>query len=115
VLLQLLTVPTASCPLQVVLLPVLAGAALNQFFPQVTAALSHIAPLFAVFTVAAVCGSAIGANAGAIWASGASLALAVFLLHGGGFFLGYSLAKLLGMDESAARTISIEVGMQVRL
>ncbi|GAQ91177.1 BILE ACID-SODIUM SYMPORTER FAMILY PROTEIN [Klebsormidium nitens] len=101
-----------SSTLQVVLLPVLLGAALNRAFPLATAAIGHVAPLFAVFTVAAICGSAIGANAAAIWASGASLALAVFLLHSGGFCLGYTLAKLLGLDESSARTISIEVGMQ---
>jgi len=38
--------------------------------------------------------------------------LAVFLLHAGGFFLGYVFAWLLRYDKINCRTISIEVGMQ---
>ncbi len=40
------------------------------------------------------------------------LLLAVFLLHAGGFGLGYLFAKLFGYDRIVCRTISIEVGMQ---
>ena len=38
--------------------------------------------------------------------------LATFLLHAVGFALGYGLARMLGLGEVEARTISIEVGMQ---
>lgn len=34
------------------------------------------------------------------------------MLHGGGFFIGYTTAKLLGFHTQSARTISVEVGMQ---
>jgi predicted Na+-dependent transporter len=34
-------------------------------------------------------------------------------LHACGFFFGYLLARMLGIDASSSRTISIEVGMQV--
>jgi BASS family bile acid:Na+ symporter len=37
---------------------------------------------------------------------------AVFLLHAGGFGLGYVLARALGFDKATRRTVSIEVGMQ---
>jgi BASS family bile acid:Na+ symporter len=36
----------------------------------------------------------------------------VFLLHAGGFGLGYGIARVTGQPETTCRTISIEVGMQ---
>jgi BASS family bile acid:Na+ symporter len=38
--------------------------------------------------------------------------LAVFLLHAGGFGLGYLFAQVSGQAETTRRTIAIEVGMQ---
>ena len=48
------------------------------------------------------------------WFSGGFITwgLAVFLLHTGGFFLGYLASRLLRCDELTSRTISVEVGMQ---
>ena len=43
---------------------------------------------------------------------GALLLLACLLLHGGGFLLGFLMARLVGASSQAQRTISIEVGMQ---
>ena len=37
---------------------------------------------------------------------------AVFLLHAGGFLLGYFFARAFGYDRIISRTVSIEVGMQ---
>ena len=37
---------------------------------------------------------------------------AVFLLHVGGFVLGYILPCLIGEEKTVSRTLSIEVGMQ---
>ena len=71
-----------------------------------------IAPLVSVITIALICASIIGQGADLILNSGAILLLAVFLLHAGGFLLGYLLARLLRYDASICRTISIEVGMQ---
>ncbi|KAL8167619.1 hypothetical protein V2J09_009118 [Rumex salicifolius] len=99
--------------LQVVLLPVLAGAFLNQCFQGFVKLVSPLMPPIAVGTVAILCGNAIAQNSAAIVMSGTQVALAVCLLHACGFFFGYLLARTLGVDESSARTISIEVGMQV--
>lgn len=44
--------------------------------------------------------------------SGGELILAVFLLHSGGFFLGYAFSRLPRCDKLTSRTISVEVGMQ---
>ncbi|KAL5972527.1 hypothetical protein ACLOJK_039331 [Asimina triloba] len=73
---------------------------------------SPIMPLVAVATVALLCGSAIAQNAAAILVSGWQVVLACCALHGSGFFFGYVLSRMLGLDISSSRTISIEVGMQ---
>lgn len=98
--------------LQVVLLPVLAGAFLNQYFQGFVRLVSPLMPPLAVGTVAILCGHAIAQNSSAILMSGRQVVMACCLLHASGFFFGYLLARLLKVDVPSARTISIEVGMQ---
>ncbi|KAL5565032.1 hypothetical protein UlMin_028196 [Ulmus minor] len=98
--------------LQVVLLPVLAGAFLNQYFQGVVRFISPLMPPLAVGTVAILCGNAIAQSASAILQSGQQVVLAASLLHTSGFFFGYVLSRILGIDVASSRTISIEVGMQ---
>lgn len=98
--------------LQVVLLPVLAGAFLNQYFKGLVKIVSPLMPPIAVATVAVLCGNAIAQSSSAILMSGQQVVLATVLLHASGFFFGYVLSRMLGVDVSSSRTISIEVGMQ---
>ncbi|CAM8951984.1 unnamed protein product [Rhodiola kirilowii] len=98
--------------MQVVLLPVLAGALVNQYSQRLVRLVSPLMPPIAVATVAVLCGHAIAQSSSAILMSGRQIALAVFLLHSSGFFFGYMLSRILGIDISSCRTISIEVGMQ---
>lgn len=98
--------------LQVVLLPVLAGAFLNQYFKSLVKIVSPLMPPIAVATVAVLCGNAIAQSSSAILMSGQQVVLATVLLHASGFFFGYALSRMLGVDVSSSRTISIEVGMQ---
>ncbi|KAK7324487.1 hypothetical protein VNO77_28065 [Canavalia gladiata] len=98
--------------LQVVLFPVFAGAFLNQFFKPLVKFVSPLMPPLAVTTVAILCGNAISQSSSAILKSGGQVILASSLLHASGFFFGYVLARMLALDVSSSRTISIEVGMQ---
>ncbi|XVE63287.1 hypothetical protein DITRI_Ditri07aG0007700 [Diplodiscus trichospermus] len=98
--------------LQVVLLPVLGGAFLNQYFQGLVKFVSPLMPTIAVGTVGILCGNAIAQSASAILASGKQVVLASSLLHASGFFFGYILSRMLGLDVASSRTISIEVGMQ---
>ncbi|XVE53016.1 hypothetical protein DITRI_Ditri02bG0170800 [Diplodiscus trichospermus] len=98
--------------MQVVLLPVLSGAFLNQYFQGLVKFVSPLMPPITVGTVAILCGNAIAQNASAILASGQQVLLAASLLHASGFFFGYILSRVLGLDVASSRTISIEVGMQ---
>ncbi|CAN1335488.1 Probable sodium/metabolite cotransporter BASS1, chloroplastic [Linum perenne] len=98
--------------MQVVLLPVLAGAFLNQYFQSLVKFVSPLMPPIAVGTVAVLCGNAIAQSSSAILMSGKQVVLAACLLHTSGFFFGYVLSRILGVDTASSRTISIEVGMQ---
>ncbi|CAI0409284.1 unnamed protein product [Linum tenue] len=98
--------------MQVVLLPVLAGAFLNQYFQSLVKFVSPLMPPIAVGTVALLCGNAIAQSSSAIMMSGKQVVLASSLLHASGFFFGFVLSRILGIDTASSRTISIEVGMQ---
>ncbi|XP_006652126.1 probable sodium/metabolite cotransporter BASS1, chloroplastic [Oryza brachyantha] len=97
---------------QVVLAPVLLGALLNQYCNGLVQLVSPLMPFIAVATVAVLCGNAIAQNASAILSSGLQVVMSVCWLHASGFFFGYVLSRMLGIDISSSRTISIEVGMQ---
>lgn len=97
---------------QVVLLPLVLGLGLHHYAPKLVTKVLPAAPLVSVIFITLIVASVIGQNAQPIRESGAVLLLAVFLLHAGGFALGYGFAKLFGYDRIVCRTISIEVGMQ---
>jgi len=98
--------------LQVVLLPVVVGVGVNRTMPRLVRIVLPVAPMIAVVAIALICASIIGQNRAAVLDAGGSLLVAVMLLHGFGFGLGWSVTRLVGFDERTARTISIEVGMQ---
>ncbi len=98
--------------LQVVILPVVLGVMLNRWVPQLVQRVMPVAPLLSVLGVCVICAVVFAANAGTILTHGAELILAVALLHGGGFLMGYQFAWIFGCPAQSARTISIEVGMQ---
>ena len=97
---------------QVVLAPVLVGLLLHHRAPRLTGFVLPAGPIMSVLVISLIVGSIIGQNATAIFAHGGQLLIAVTLLHGGGFFLGYVLGRLSGFDLGVTRTLSIEVGMQ---
>ncbi|MBC2777484.1 bile acid:sodium symporter family protein [Parasphingopyxis marina] len=96
----------------IVLLPVIAGVMLGRYFPRATARIATISPLISVLVVVLIVGGIIAASKPLIVEYAGVLLLAVLLLHVMGFGLGYLLTRIGGFQEAAARTISIEVGMQ---
>lgn len=98
--------------LQVVILPVVLGVLLNHWAPQLVQRVMPVAPLLSVLGVCVICAVVFAANADTILTHGAELILAVALLHGGGFLIGYHFARIFGFHSQSARTLSIEVGMQ---
>lgn len=98
--------------LQIVLVPVVIGVALNRCAPRFVKFVLPVAPLISVLAIVLICASIIGSSADQFKQSGGVLLLAVFLLHTGGFWLGYLFSRVLRCDELTSRTISVEVGMQ---
>lgn len=98
--------------LQIVLIPVLVGCALNQSFPRTMAKMAPFSAFGAVILIAVLCGRIMADNSSSLLSAGWPLLCSVFALHAGGFLLGYLVSKAVGVKESAARTNSIEVGMQ---
>ena len=98
--------------LQIVLAPVIIGVVLNRYLPRFVKFVLPVSPLVSVLAITLICASIIGSSADDFKRSGGELILAVFLLHSGGFLLGYFASRLLRCDELTSRTISVEVGMQ---
>lgn len=96
----------------IVLVPVVLGTLLNRLFPRAAQAVSAVLPLVAIVLVILIVGGIVGGSKAQIMEHAGMLLLATFLLHASGFALGYGLARVLGLGEIEARTISIEVGMQ---
>jgi BASS family bile acid:Na+ symporter len=96
----------------IVLVPVVAGTLLNRLFPRAAERVSAVLPLVAIVLVIWIVGGIVGGAKAQIAEHAGVLLLATFLLHAMGFALGYGLARVLGLGEIEARTISIEVGMQ---
>lgn len=97
---------------KVVLLPVVLGYLLSKYFQQIISKLEIYFPLFSVVLIVLIVASIVGASRKSILEFFNILALAVFLTHSLGFLLGYILGKWILKNESNAKTISIEVGMQ---
>jgi BASS family bile acid:Na+ symporter len=97
---------------KVVLVPLLAGLALNTYFPRAVKKIMPAAPLISVVAIVLVVSSILADKADAVRRSGLWLLFAVFLLHACGFALGWVFAWAFGYGETIRRTISIEVGMQ---
>lgn len=98
--------------MKIVLAPLAIGLALHHYAPRLVRFILPVSPLVSVLTITLICASIIGGSAERLKAAGGGLLLAVFLLHAGGFGIGYLFAWLLRFDQVNSRTISIEVGMQ---
>ncbi len=96
----------------VVLIPVVAGVALNALLPNITRRLAVVSPLVSVIAIVLIVGGIVGNSRDLIEAHFGKLLVAVFMLHATGFALGLLLPRLMGFARDDARTISIEVGMQ---
>jgi BASS family bile acid:Na+ symporter len=97
---------------QVVLVPVALGALLRWRFPSASRLILPVAPLVAVVAITLIVGSIIGSGREQVLEAGPRLLAAVLCLHAAGFLLGYLAGRIFLGRELAARTVSIEVGMQ---
>ena len=98
--------------LRAVVAPVLIGVFCNWRFPRAVAKASAFGPFISVVSIIFIAGSIVAPNAEKVVANAGRLTLALTLLHGLGFVLGYWITRLLRFHDDIARTVAIEVGMQ---
>jgi len=112
---QMVAVPTGEMLLSilmVVLVPVLAGLALNHYQHKRLALIKHLFPMVSVGAIVLIIAVIVALNRDQFDILGGRLASAVVLHNLIGLSAGYALAKLVTRDRRQARTLAIEVGMQ---
>ena len=97
---------------QVVILPIILGFLINHFFNKFTEAVVEILPLISTLAIVAIVAAVVSANSANLMTSGALIIIVVILHNVLGYLLGYVIGKVLKLDETKCRAISIEVGMQ---
>ncbi len=98
--------------IQVVILPIALGFAINKFFPRFTANAVGVLPLVSTLAIVAIVGAVVSANASKLLTCGLVVLCVVVVHNILGYTLGYTAGKVLRMSESKCRTVAIEVGMQ---
>lgn len=98
--------------IQVIILPIILGIFIRKFLPRVVEKSMTVIPLISVLAIIIIVSAVVSGNAKSIATAGFLIFTAVILHNAVGLLLGYITAKMLGLDESNRRAISIEVGMQ---
>ena len=97
---------------QMVLIPVIGGLVIRLLAGRLVDRILPALPWVSVAGISLVVIAVVSGSTEAIVSAGALVLLAVVLHNGIGYLLGYWVARLLRQGERAARTTSIEVGMQ---
>jgi len=97
---------------KIVILPIIAGLAFNHFFHGRFPLVDKTMPKLSMVGIAVIITVITAAGRDNLLSIGLFLVVLVLVHNILGFLLGYGSAKLLKMDESSARTIAFEVGMQ---
>ena len=97
---------------QIVLLPVLLGVALNTFFHRQVALLKPALPVVATGAIVIAIAIIVALNRDDLALVGPAVVAAVMLHNLAGLAGGYAIPRLFGFDPVTCRTIAIEVGMQ---
>ena len=98
--------------LQMVLVPVLVGTAINSFFGKKMGSIRDIFPLLSTLAIVLIIAIVVALNKTKLSDVGLILVAAVMLHNLVGLTVGYYIPKLLKFDVTVCRTIGIEVGMQ---
>ena len=98
--------------LQIVLIPVLAGTAINSFFNKKIERIRSVFPLLSTLAIVVIIAIIVALNKSKIEEMNLIIIAAVMLHNALGLIFGYFIPKMLKYDKRTCRTICIEVGMQ---
>ncbi len=97
---------------QIVIIPVILGLTVRAILKEKAVAFNEILPSVSTVSIIFIVGVIVAANSESISSTGPKILLIVILHNLFGLIAGFYIAKLSGMDNKKAKTISIEVGMQ---
>lgn len=97
---------------QVVIIPIGLGFIINRFFHKFTNHIKEILPLISVIAIVSIVAAVVSANSSRLMQVGYLIIIVVMLHNCFGYLLGFIIGKLLRLDNSKCKAISIEVGMQ---
>ena len=97
---------------KVVLVPIALGLVCNYFFGKVTSQIVRILPLISTIAIIMIIASVVSANSARLKTVGALVVIVVVLHNLLGYATGYGVGKLLRLNATKCRALSIEVGMQ---
>ena len=97
---------------QVVIIPIGLGFIINRFFNKFTNHIKEILPLISVLAIVSIVAAVVSANSSRLMQVGYLIIIVVMLHNCLGYLLGFMIGKLLRLDNSKCKAISIEVGMQ---
>lgn len=98
--------------IKVVIVPIASGFVINHFFKKFTEAAIEVLPLISTTAIVAIVAAVVSDNSAKIMTSGLLIVGVVILHNVCGYLLGYGIGKVLRLDTTKCRAISIEVGMQ---
>ncbi len=98
--------------IEIVLAPVALGIIVRRLLKSKINNLTEFLPSVSAVAIIFIVGVIVAASKQSIAQLGLALGLIIVLHNSFGLAIGYTTARLLGMDSKKARTISIEVGMQ---
>ena len=98
--------------LQIVLIPVILGTAINSFFSKKIIKVRDIFPLISTLAIVFIIAIIVALNKSKIEEMNFIIVFAVMMHNLIGLSFGYFIPKLLKFDKKICRTICIEVGMQ---
>lgn len=97
---------------KVVLLPITLGLVCNYFFEKVTREIVRILPLISTIAIIMIIASVVSANSARLKTVGVMVVIVVILHNLLGYAAGFGVGKLLRLNTTKCRALSIEVGMQ---
>ena len=98
--------------LQVVILPIALGITINAALGNVVKKFTKYLPLISILAIILIVGGVVSVNEAKIIEVGLMVAIVVIIHNLLGYGLGFVISKIMKMEISKAKAISIEVGMQ---
>ncbi len=97
---------------KIVLVPIVLGVVFNYFFSKFTQKVVKVLPLVSTTAIIMIVAAVVAANSARLMTVGWLIVVVVVLHNLLGYATGYGVGKLLKLDTTKCRALSIEVGMQ---